>query len=488
MRVLLIYPVPPARWQRLRYQQGIGSISAVLKQAGHQTELLILSEPDRERITEVVRRFNPALAAISVTSGDFDLAREAARIIGGKHRIPVVLGGIHPTLRPEECIAAEGVFAICIGEGEYPMRDLCEALDRDTDPTRIPNLWVRRNGTVCRNDVRPLLSPLDELPFPDREIFPFDEMVRQFPEAEFMGSRGCPYQCAYCANHALLQLYRGKGAYVRYRGVDRLLEEIEAVVRRYPGIQWLGFHDDTFTMSRRWLEEFSEKYPARFRLPFWCNSTAPLLTEAAVACLKKAGCYEVRVGVESGNDRLRMEVLRKKVRREDIVRAFRLLREAGLRGYSFNMIGLPYETPATLNETVRLNQEIRPSTTFCSIFYPFPGTRAHELCRENGWLTGGRVASYFENDYAVNQPTISREEVLFYHSIFRDLVRWPRLAPLIRLAHRIPVMPGKSLWNALRRVRAKIIEFLQWFQRPAPDGGVIPSIAADEPGSRIEPG
>jgi anaerobic magnesium-protoporphyrin IX monomethyl ester cyclase len=318
---------------------------------------------------------------------------------------------------------------------------------------------VKRNGTVHRNELRPLMARLDELPFPDREVFRFDEMLRQFPEAEFMGSRGCPYQCAYCANHALLELYRGKGPYVRYRRVDKLLDEIGDVVQRYPGIGWLGFHDDTFTMSRRWLTEFSEKYSARFNLRFWCNSTATLLTEETVACLKKAGCYEVRVGVESGNDHIRMDVLRKKVRREDIVRAFRLLREAGIHGYSFNMIGLPFETPATIRETLQLNREIRPSTVFCSIFFPFPGTHAYEVCKENGWLTGRRVASYFEKDYAVNQPTISRDQVLFYQPIFGDLVRWPRLAPLIKLAHRIPVMPGKSLWNAIRRIRAKIIEF-----------------------------
>lgn len=471
MRVLFIYPVPPARWQRLRYQQGVGSICAVLKQAGHAVELLVVSEADRDRLDEAVRRFNPGLAAISLTSGEFDLARRAAAILGREHRLPVILGGIHPTLRPEESIALDGVMAICVGEGEFPMLELCDTLDRGVDPSAIPNLWVKQRGAIRRNPLRPLLTRLDELPFPDREVFRFEEMLRDFPEAEFMGSRGCPYPCAYCANHALLQLYRGKGAYVRYRGVDRLLDEIEAVVRRYPGIGWLGFHDDTFTMSRRWLSEFCEKYPARFTLPFWCNSTAPLLTEETVAGLKKAGCYEVRVGVESGNDHIRMNVLRKKVRREDIVRAFRLLRQAGIQGYSFNMIGLPYETPATIRDTIRLNQTLRPATTFCSIFYPFPGTQAYEVCRENGWLTGRRVTSYFENDYAVNQPTVTPEQVRFYHGIFGDLVRRPLLAPLIEWAHRVPVWPGKSLWNAIRRVRAKIVELVQWvIGRPLEEG------------------
>ena len=96
---------------------------------------------------------------------------------------------------------------------------------------------------------------------------------------------------------------------------------------------------------------------------------------------------------------------------------------------------------------------------FCSIFHPYPGTHSYEICNEKGWLTDRRVSSYFEEDYAVNQPTITRKQVLFFHSIFHDLVRHPRLAPLIELLHRIPVAPGKSMWNAIRRMRAKAGEF-----------------------------
>ena len=458
MKVLFVYPVPPSNLQILRFQQGIGSLAAVLKKAGHSAELLVLQQFDPDRIDATLARLQPHLVALSLTSNYFELGRQVARHVATQHHLPVVLGGIHATLCPEETIAADGVFALCRGEGEFPLLELCDALQADRDPTAIPNLWVKSAGKVFRNELRPLINPLDELPYPDREIFDFDHLLKQLPEAEFMGSRGCPFQCTYCANHALVELYHGKGPYVRFRSIPHLMGEIETVLQRYPTIGFLGFHDDTFTLNPRWTQEFVDAYSARFKLPFWCNATADSITPDLAARLKQAGCYEVRLGVESGNDAIRTDILKKKVPRSAIVSAFKVLREAGLLRYAFNMVGLPFETPQTLRETVALNQEIQPDYVFCSIFYPYPGTQSWELCRAQGWIADTAVPSYFAHESALDQPSISRREVVFTHEIFRDLVRWPRLEMLIRFLHRIPVTPTKSVWNLVRRLRAKIRE------------------------------
>ena len=177
-----------------------------------------------------------------------------------------------------------------------------------------------------------------------------------------------------------------------------------------------------------------------------------------MALLKRAGCVEVRIGVESGNERIRSQVLCKKVTDDDIYQAFRRLKAAGIRRWSFNMLGLPYETPRTLRDTIRLNQKLRPDQLFCSIFQPYPGTHAYDICKENGWLTGRSTGSYFEHEYTVNQPTISRQRVVFYHDIFQALVNWPLLSPLIILLRAIPVSRTKTLWNVWRRIRAKVVE------------------------------
>ncbi len=458
MKVLFVYPVPPPRFQILRYQQGIGSISAVLKKAGHSTSFLYLWRNGGGELDGRIREFQPDLVALSLTSGFFEAGRDVARRVSERHRLPVLLGGIHPTLCPEESIAAAGVFAVCVGEGEYPTLELCAALESGRDPSGIPNLWVRHNGVIHRNQPRQLIADLDSLPFPDREIVPYSELLNTLPEMEFMASRGCPFPCAYCVNHALMELYRGKGPYVRYRSVDNLLAEIEQVSERY-GREWfIGFHDDSFTLNPQWLAEFSEKYAARFRFPFWCNSTADRIDDRTVSRLKAAGCYEVRIGIESGNDRIRMETLRKNVTRSQIVDAFRRLRRAGILTYAFNMVGLPGEGPAEVEETIRLNRDARPDEVFCSVFYPYPGTRLRELCVGKGWYDGRSVKSYFENEYALRQPTITARKVLYYRHVFPDLVKCPRAGGIIRLLGHIPVTRDKTLWNVFRRLRTKVRE------------------------------
>jgi len=466
MNVLFIYPVPPARFQILRFQQGLGSISAVLKQAGHRTHLLTLAGLDEGAIASAIQSFDPGLIAISLTSGFFEISCQVARHVAARFHLPVLLGGVHPTLRPEECIAAEGVFAVCIGEGEYPTLELCAALAAGRDPTQIENLWVRHKGKVWRNPIRPLIADLDTLPFAAREVFDYSGLLRQLPEAEFMGSRGCPFLCSYCVNHALIELYKGRGAYVRFRTVDHLLREVDDVLARYPETGFVGFHDDTFTLRPDWLEEFAAKYPRPHRLRFWCNATAPSLTERTVEWLRKAGCYEVRIGLESGNDNIRMNVLKKNVQRADIIRAFRLLHAAGINTYAFNMVGLPYETVDTIRDTIRLNHAVRPKVMFCSIFQPYPGTRLDDLCREQGWFSGKTVKSYFENNYALTQPTIAPREVVFFHDVFRELARCPWAEGIIRWMYYRRITKNKTLWNVFRRVRAKWNEFRARFSRP----------------------
>jgi radical SAM superfamily enzyme YgiQ (UPF0313 family) len=119
------------------------------------------------------------------------------------------------------------------------------------------------------------------------------------------------------------------------------------------------------------------------------------------------------------------------------------------------MVGLPYETPETVERTIALNREVRPKELFCSVFFPFPGTHTLQICQDNGWITPRTVSSYFEGDYALEQPGITREQVIFYKDIFVHLVRHPRLDWWFRFLRGTHVTPTKTLWNLWRRFKAK---------------------------------
>jgi anaerobic magnesium-protoporphyrin IX monomethyl ester cyclase len=411
VRVLFVYP--DICTGSGRFQQGIASLSAVLKREGHETALLHLTgEPRREEFLRAVTGFRPGLVGFSATTNQFPYVRRFAAWVKEATDVPVVCGGMHPTLAPEDAAADANLDVICRGEGEEALLELVQALETGGDITGIENLWVRHNGELYRNPVRPLLEDLDTLPFPDREIFHFDTLLTKFwHTADFMTGRGCPYDCTYCCNHSLRELYHDLGKYVRRRTVPNVMAEIGQVTQRYR-VEQLNFDDDTFTLDRTWLAEFSRAYSEQVGLPFTCNARPETLTPEVIASLKTAGCEMVQVGIESGSEALREAVLKRRFSNEDLVAAFANVREAGIATYAFNMVGLPSETPAMARETLEMNRRVAPDDLQVSIFYPYPGTELFETCRANDWLAPNAKSSYFDEGVALRQPSMTAAETM----------------------------------------------------------------------------
>src|SRR3989344_6669633 len=206
MKILFIYPVPSPKstiMNYLRYQQGIGYISALLKKNNHETSLLYLHNIDVKKINEKINSFKPKLIAISSTTNQIKLSKELAKYIHKKYSLPVIIGGTHPTVAPEDAINSEGVFGICIGEGEYAMPELVEKLEKNKAFLKTKNFWFNCKGKIYKNPIRPLVKNLDELPFPDRELFDFQKIIDESHCVDIFAGRGCPYRCTNCINNAL---------------------------------------------------------------------------------------------------------------------------------------------------------------------------------------------------------------------------------------------------------------------------------------------
>ncbi len=444
MHVLFIYP--DICIASGRFHEGIGYLSSVLKTEGHKTSLLhIEKELTKEELCARVDALHPDLIGFSATTNQYPYVQLYSRWIKETHDIPLVCGGIHPTLCPEEVISDNSIDILCMGEGEYPLLELANKLEKGEDVFDIRNLWVKQ-GKVYRNPLRPLIENLDELPFPDRELFDYGSMLKEFSHrseglnvAEVMTGRGCPFNCTYCCNHALRKFYQGLGNYTRRRSVDNVLAEIEQLIERYK-VNWLIFDDDTFTLQPKWIEEFCEKYRQRFSVPFQCNAFPTTLNGEIIQKLKQAGCERIAIGIESGNEWLRKEVLKRPISNEQIVKAFRSVAEAGIKTYSFNMVGFPHETPEMIEDTIKLNLLLDPDHIQTSIFYPYPGTQLYELCKENDWLGQDRKSSYFAEGTILNLPTLTQEQITDYyrqlHALSIDKIvqsGYPRVYPCYRL-------------------------------------------------------
>ena len=441
MRVLFIY-----KDVTLTEPMGILYLAAALREASHDVALALSARPDFERR---LPEFDPDVVGFSVTTGFhpyyLEVNRKVKELLG--RRVLSVFGGPHTTFFPE-IVEEDGVDVVCRGEGEGAIVDLVEALRLNEDYTRIPNLWVKENNTLHKNDLRPLQCKLDRLAFPARDIlYDYDRYMHDVTLKHFFSSRGCPYLCTYCFNHKFNELYRGKGEVIRYRSVDNVLAEIASVRERYP-LRFVRFLSDNFTMSKEWIAEFAGKYSRDATLPFNCHVRANLIDGGVARDLGRAGCHSVLLGVEAGDGYLRNEVLKRKMSRETIVAACRYLRENGINVYTQNIVGLPGETFDQALETLRLNQECRPAFAWASIFMPYPATELAAYAIDGGYFDGDydRVFhTYHHHSLLHFAGDKTRRRLTNLHRLFGIMVEWPRLGRLARLLCSLPPNPLYTL-------------------------------------------
>ncbi|MFQ5591294.1 MAG: radical SAM protein [Phycisphaerae bacterium] len=361
---------------------GIMFLSAIARRDGHESILGVINEED---VLAKVQRQRPDMVCMSVMSVDAGVFAQLARDIKDRDADTcIVVGGPHATFEPGSA-RTWSVDAIVRGEGDAAFRDLIRAVDAGEPFDGIENV-----ATVKKiNPLRRLIEPLDDLPYPDRELvyFPGGHLAGLNVKS-FMSSRGCAYRCTYCFNSKQNELYRGKGRPVRRFSVNRMIDEIDRVRTDY-GMSFVRFGDDVFAYTvDDWLEEFAEEYARRIRLPFYCLVRPDLLKRPLVATLRRAGCHSVCLSIEAGNKEVRRLVLQRRMDDEVILEAFRNLHGVGIKVYANAMVGLPGTTIEHELQTVALMARCRPVYPSFTVFTPFRGTTLGEQCARHNLIDG----------------------------------------------------------------------------------------------------
>ncbi len=392
---------------------GVAYLASALKRAGHDFELYhVIREPQRDEFIRRLRKMHPDVVGFSCTTPMFPKVQMMAAWVKEDLALPTIIGGAHATLDPEGCLEEPHLDYLCIGEGEAAVVEFADALEAGRGVEFIPSIWGKVNGTVFRNPVRPLVENLDSLAPPDRSIFDASLMAAdQAERITVMASRGCPFRCNYCSNHVQRSRYPNSGKYVRFRSVAALLDEVEALAASHPDADHVRFDDDILTLRREWFDEFVREYRRRIPLPFICNARVDLLNEERIRRLAEAGCKTVCMGIESGNEWLRREVLGRKMSDEKILEAFHLCRKYGIGTVSLNMMGLPREDFSMVLDTVKLNAKARPGMSQITVFYPFPHTALHRMCVEMGMLPADGHDTIFSHASALRLPGLTEEQV-----------------------------------------------------------------------------
>ena len=402
---------------------GVRSIAAFVKRAGFKVRLIFL--PDHEfdlkaasgsiyqykesslkQIMELCE--DSHLIGISLFTCHFDRAVQLTQTLKSKLNIPVMWGGIHPTIRPDESL--QYCDMVCMGEGEEAVTELLRKMENKEGYFDTKNFWFKCKGDVIRNELRPLKEDLSTLPFPDYstedsyiwdkdtdailrqdkfalEKFLFKDPFSQKPSYMTMTTRGCPHRCSYCMSFR--GMYEGQ-KYLRKRSPQHVVEEIERIMKEYDFIEGVQISDDSFfVLTSEEMETFSKLYKEKIGLPFRCLGSPSTITEEKLSFLVDAGMYEIQMGIETACERTK-KIYRRSTPNEIVLRAAQSINKFKGRVtaiYDF-ILDNPYETNEDIVETLEFILKIpRPFhlQLFSLIF--FPGTELYNTAKKDKIIT-----------------------------------------------------------------------------------------------------
>ncbi|KPK86561.1 MAG: hypothetical protein AMJ81_00905 [Phycisphaerae bacterium SM23_33] len=429
--------------------------AAMLRQEGFDIALAALNGYDGALLRAAVNQHRPTHVLIEVPPTRLTAAHHTIVDVAEKLFLPVIIVGRYATCQPEQAISGPGVIVLVRGEYEHALLRLFESLrDNPAWPEEIPGVWFNSEEGLIRNEPSPPVQELDSLPDPDREIFHYGRAVAQTGEATFQATRGCANWCAFCLNDWYISLYRDKGQYLRRRGVGRLLDEVDHVTARYDGVRTVTFCDHAFATDAAWVEEFATEYPRRCRLPCRCHVRLNALDQRIPELLARSGCRQVDVEIGSGSSFIREEVLALRTTRQEIITGVDALKQAGLKVRGSVFVGAPYESEVSVEETLDLLATLQLHQVHPRVFYPLPGTRAAEMCAENGWISGRAEENFYSGHSVLDMPSLPSARI---DEIFR------RYEALLRRRS------GRSLrawWQSLRTISTQPLHLFKRPRRP----------------------
>ncbi|NLZ07011.1 MAG: B12-binding domain-containing radical SAM protein [Phycisphaerae bacterium] len=400
MRVLFLYPSAESQ---LGFNYGVAHMASILKQAGHHVAFWQLCEdieplPTEQQFLDRLAREKPDVLAFSVVTNQWAYAKQLARWARPRFAIPFVIGGVHTLMSVEEVLRT-GLFDYAFrGECEDAFLEFVERLGRHESVESVPNLACARDGQMQVNPVGPL-PELTRLPQKDYEVMDFQRLIdAKHGWVGLMASRGCPFSCTYCFNHVMVETYKQdlrcsfKGLnYIRRFSVAQMIEEVEYLLKNYRNIRMFIFDDDLFTFDKSYVEEFCRAYRKVSDIPFVVNAHVGFFDDECAAALAQAGCQIVKFGVESGSETVRRTILNRHMSNDSIVEAMATVRRHGMHSSVFIIIGFPHESADDVFDTIRLLGRARPGRFRWTFFFPFPGTRSHQISLDGGYINAEKM-------------------------------------------------------------------------------------------------
>jgi len=360
---------------------GLAYLAAYLEKTGVKVSII---DANAENLTPIrtARKAltqKPELIGIGAVTNTIRDAWEIAQKIKNKKTVPVILGGVHPTILPEESLKKGFIDMVIRGEGEIALADLASGKPK----RKIAGLSYKKGKKIAHNPPAPLIKNLDSLPFPARHLLLIEKYstigAKQTPYASMISSRGCPYDCSFCSVQAIA------GRAFRARSPESVLAEIDHLVKDY-GIREINIVDDNFTLDSARVEKICKLLIKRdYDLVLKNGNGVRIdsLSYPLLQLMKKAGWYLLAFGIESGNQTI-LDKNNKGLKLTKVRQVVRWCRKIGIETEGFFIIGLPSETPETIKETINFAKGLDLDEAQFNILIPFVRTKAREMIEKEG--------------------------------------------------------------------------------------------------------
>jgi radical SAM superfamily enzyme YgiQ (UPF0313 family) len=402
MKVLLINP-PIRVWSKPNaVPMGLGCIASVLRNAGHEVELLDINAYRwaPEEVEKKIQEADYDIAGIGAIVTVYKYAKWLIKLLKKYHPTKkIMIGGSVGTSIPEIMLKNNAADIVCIGEGELTVVDLVSAIEQKRSFAGVDGIWFKDDdGKIYRTNIRPVIKDMDTIPYPAWDLFAMNVYKRnpigapnkkKWIDGEFNSQeevvsstnfhivRGCPYKCIYCYHDFM-------GAGYRHRSAEFAVKEMRFVKDKY-GIEYFQIPDDLFCADKKFVFEFCDRVKKEFKgeITWGCGSRVNLMNEELYSKMADAGCVLIGYGIESGSQKM-LDRMKKGATVEQARKAMRLsLRYIQQTDCSF-ILGLPGETRETIQETIDFCKDVNLTPEVIFFATPYPGTELYEMALREG--------------------------------------------------------------------------------------------------------
>jgi len=450
MNLTIIQPAADLRPGGSPYRDEVAMLGAALRRGGHQVTLTLLDRCDDAFLSAAVAYARPDLVLLYVEPLVADLAVRIAGALGAIHGGPLVPFGPHAALRPDECLSLTGAEAVATGPADVTIPAYVASRLSSLDHLRTPGLWVKCETGVMRNPPAPPPSG-DDVPVPARDLYPFEKIVDAAGFIQVTVSRGGEAGMAAQAAGPQTPWPASASWPVLHRPVGAVLGEMLQVADEHFDLTGFRIGNERWLSRPEWVAEFADRYSREVALPLLARLYAPDVTPEAATILARTGCEEARLPIGSGSALIRNDVLGLAVTDAAAEAAFAALRRAGVRTVACVEVGAPYETPASIDQTVEFLRRLDPDGIEAVLHYPVPGSTSERIALENGWLVPDPASAWRSGRPAVALPRLAADDLVTLCETLPYEVLRPRIAPLIRLARRVRIGKLGTLYELALR-------------------------------------